>query len=101
MKKTKDIWIDGWCIFARFFYFSIISSILFLPVQLSALAILYFIDIKHAVKAILGLIFVLALMPFVCYFAFRITKLLGKQISFPILCPKCGSFVDRKDAEKE
>jgi len=101
MKNTKDIWIDGWCIFAKLFYFSIISSILFLPIQLLAVGVLYLTDINYVVRVIISFVCILALLPFVYYFTFRITKLLGKQISFPIVCPKCGSFVERKDAKQE
>lgn len=101
MNKIKDVWIDGWCIFASLFYFSIISSILFLPIQLLALGILYITDINYVVRVVKGFICIFAMLPFVYYVTFRITELLGEQISFPVVCPKCGSFVEREDAKQE
>jgi hypothetical protein len=101
MRKISNIWIDGWCICARLFYFSFISSILLIPVQAIPIIISCFIKIDDKTKLVINGVCLLLFIPFVCYWTSKITKLLGKQISFPLLCPKCGSFVERKDAKIE
>ena len=76
-------------------------SILLIPASLIPLIVSCFIKIKEPIWAIIHLVSLILLTPFACYFTFKITKLLGPQISFPIMCPKCGSFVERKDAKQE
>jgi len=100
MNKIKDIWISGWCIFARLLYFTIISSVLLVPVKIIPLTFSSFIK-NEAVYLVISLFCMIVFVPFICYLAFKITKLLGPQISFPIMCPKCGSFVERKDSKQE
>ena len=99
MKRLLNLWIYGWSVFGKYLYFTLISTILFVPIKLILVALsAYTIDYK-LIHTIIEFGFLIIFAPFICYLTFKITKLLGKQITFPFLCPKCGSFIERKDAE--
>lgn len=101
MQKLIDIFIKGWIVFAKYLYFAFIFSILQFLAGFLPLLVLILAKANHPFWGVLFLLYFILVTPFACCFTFRITKLLGPAVSFPILCPKCGSFIERKDAKEE
>ena len=101
MKKVIGIFIQGWIVFAKYFYFAVIFSIFLTPVGLIPLIVSLCVKLKEPYLAIIYLASSVFVTPFACYFTYKITKLLGPQVSFPIICPKCGSFIERKNVKSE
>ncbi len=100
MKKILNLWIYGWCVLGKYLYFTLISTILFIPIKLILVVLSVYTKNYKLIYSIIEVGFLIIFAPFIFYLTFKITKLLGKQIPFPFLCPRCGSFIERKDAKK-